>query len=314
MILALNANAALDRVIFIDRFTPGETMRTRREVDSVGGKGLDIAQVLASLGAQVQALSFIAGENGRLLERLFVQRHIPAELIWVEGETRVIYVIVETEAANRHSHITLSGYAVTADQCQQYLVRVARLASQAQWALIGGSLPDGAPSDFYRQVIDRLHANFVQSLIDCFGAPARAALDAAPDILKMNQSEFFETFGQHPNSPSEWMAAYHELKAIHGVANLVITCGADGILAFTATGAYQAHSPVQKEVNAAGSGDAASAALVLRLSHGDDWPGALRWAAAAGAAAVLTEGTAECRPEDVARLLPHVEVIPLKIA
>ena len=68
-----------------------------------------------------------------------------------------------------------------------------------------------------------------------------------------------------------------------------------------------------KEVNAAGSGDAVSAALGLHLSQGEDWPEALRHAVAVSGAVVLTEGTAECRLEDVARLLPQAQVTRLEL-
>lgn len=307
MILAMNANAAVDRVIFIDQFWPGETMRTNREVVSVGGKGLDIAQVLAALGAPVQALTFIAGENGRLLERLLSQRGIPVRFVWVEGETRVAYVIVETKV-NRHSHITLVGYEVTAAECQHYLENVARLAAGASWALMAGSLPGGAPTDFYRQVIDLLHDNGVKALIDCAGPACRSALSASPDILKMNLSEFGETFGTVPRSQAEWQAAYARFGDEYRIDSMVITMGADGILALTPEGTFRAKGPLLKEVNAAGSGDAVSAALVYYLSTGGGWPEALRRSIAVSGAVVLTEGTADFRPEDVDWLLPKAQV------
>jgi fructose-1-phosphate kinase PfkB-like protein len=87
-----------------------------------------------------------------------------------------------------------------------------------------------------------------------------------------------------------------------------LTLGREGILAITPDHAYLVAAPVQQEVNAAGSGDAVSAALAWRFLLGDDWRDALRWAAAAGAATVLTEGTAECRMADVLRILPETTI------
>ena len=63
-----------------------------------------------------------------------------------------------------------------------------------------------------------------------------------------------------------------------------------------------------KEVNAAGAGDAVSAAIVYRITQGDDWTQALTWAAAVSAAVVLTEGTAECSMTDIQNLYPKVWV------
>jgi sugar/nucleoside kinase (ribokinase family) len=48
--------------------------------------------------------------------------------------------------------------------------------------------------------------------------------------------------------------------------------------------------------------------LAWRFSLGDDWPEALRWAAAASAASVLAEGTGESHRPEVERLLPEAKV------
>ena len=93
-----------------------------------------------------------------------------------------------------------------------------------------------------------------------------------------------------------------------GLPALVITCGIDGILAITGEGEFLAVSPAQVEINSAGAGDAVSAAIAWRLSLGESWTEALRWGAAVSAAVVLTPGTADCNPEDVARILPDSQV------
>ena len=119
MILTINANAAVDIVMFIDRFNPGETMRPTRVVHSVGGKGLDSAVVLRAIGAPVKAITFAAGRNGETLARLLEDRQIETEILWLDGDTRVANVIVETDF-NRHSHITTPGYTVTAQDCENF--------------------------------------------------------------------------------------------------------------------------------------------------------------------------------------------------
>ncbi len=313
MILAVNANAAIDQVLFIDHFRAGGVMRPTRSVLSIGGKSLDAAMVLKVLGAPVQAVSFIAGQNGKTLAGLLESKGIPSDLIWLEGETRISYVIVETDL-NRHSHITTVGYTVAEQDCAEFMARVQLHAREAAWAVIGGSLPSGAPVTFYRQLIEILHQHGVKVLTDFPNQPALEMLPASPDIVKMNQAEFASTFaGQiadmHPASQTDWIRAGRKAMQVHSIQTLVITCGKDGILALTPGGTYHASAPHLQEVNAAGSGDAVSGTLAYRLSLGDAWEQALQWSAAVGAAVVLTEGTAECRMEDVLRLYPQTRVI-----
>lgn len=307
MILTINANAAVDLIFFIERFLPGETMRPARWLYSVGGKGLDTAVVLKALGAPQKAVSFIAGRNGELLASLLKERNIDADLIWLDGETRISHVIVETDL-RQHSHITTSGYTVSPRDCAVFQQRIQAQAASASWAVIAGSLPEGAPPSLYREITRLLHRSGVKVLIDCFGQPMREALAESPEIVKMNQAEFVTTFEVQPRSQADWRSAVDQEMRRHNIENFILTCGKQGILAFTPQACYQASAPQMEEVNGAGSGDAVSGALAYRLSLEETWEQALRWAAAAGAAVTLTEGTAECRFEDVHKIYPRTSV------
>ncbi len=311
MILTINVNAALDRVFFIERFIPNTHMRTDRAVLSVGGKGLDTALVLQTLGAPVRALSFIAGKNGETLAGLLEQQQISSDLIWLPGETRESIVIVETDL-NRHSHITTTGYTLRPEDIEQIFSRVEALAPQADWAVIAGTLPGGAPPHLYHDLIERLHRHGVKVLIDGFGPPILETLPAQPDIVKMNQAEFEETFNLNARGLEEWVKISKSEMERRKIGALVITCGKDGILAFTPAGVFHAGCIEVKEVNAAGAGDAVSAALAYRLSLGETWSQALAWAVATSAAVVLTEGTAEAHMADILELYPRAWVKQLE--
>jgi fructose-1-phosphate kinase PfkB-like protein len=178
------------------------------------------------------------------------------------------------------------------------------LAPQSDWAVLAGSLPAGAPPTLYRELIVRLHRHHVKALIDGFGAPILQTLPAHPEIVKMNQHEFQETFDVQARDFKELIFSCNNQMQIHEMQNLVITCGKDGILAFTQDGVFHAGCSEIKEVNAAGAGDAVSAALSYRLSLGDSWCEALIWAAATSAAVVITEGTAEAHMKDIQSFYP----------
>jgi 1-phosphofructokinase family hexose kinase len=312
MILTVTANAALDRVLFIDRFEPTGVMRAQRMVESVGGKGLDASVVLQTLQAPNKAVSFMAGRTGHALVEIMEQYGIQSDLIWIDGDIRTANVVVETEL-HRHSHIMTTGYSVTHADCDRFLERVRANLDHVHWIIMGGSLPAGAYPDLYRRVIDIGRQHGAKTLIDVPGQPALEALPAVPDILKMNRSEFTNTFDLHFDSLLELGFAARVLMVERKLSNLLITCGSDGILAVTRQNIYIATAPSQQAVNAAGAGDAVSASLVHRLILGDSWPESLRWAAATSAAVVLTEGTADCNMQDIERIYPHTEVKSLAI-
>lgn len=305
MILAINLNAAIDRIYFLDRFVPGAHNRAQKTLLNVGGKGLCVARVLKTLGAPHRAISFIAGKNGKALAKLLRQDGIDTQLIWVPGDTREANVIVETDL-NQHSHITTSGYSLNRAYCDQFLDKIKEIALGAKWAVIAGTVPPGTPNSFYKEIIELLHEYGVKVLIDSFGPPLLETLSVSPDVVKMNQDEFLDTFQiNSPKDLSDWISSGLRQMEISKIKALVLTCGKVGILAFTPEGIYHAGCKAQKEVNAAGAGDAASAALVHRFSSGDSWNEALPWAVATSAAVVMTEGTAECYQKDILEIYPQ---------
>jgi 1-phosphofructokinase family hexose kinase len=303
VILTINTNAALDRVIFIERFEAGTVMRASHSVDCVGGKGLDAAVVLSALGAPHLALSFIAGKTGELLVQALERYGVHHELVWVAGETRTANVIVES-AHHRHSHVMTPGYRVGEADCAKFLLRLTAHAPGTDWLILGGSLPPGAPADFYAQVIEVGAEVGAHTLIDCPGEPLVQAMAARPDIVKINREELGQTFGIDCPNLVELATPARALMEEKAIANLAITGGAEGILALTEQGTFLASGPRLEAVNAAGAGDAVSAGLAYHLALGDAWDEALRWAIAASSAVVLTEGTAECYLKDIQRIYP----------
>jgi 1-phosphofructokinase family hexose kinase len=321
MILTVTANAALDRLLVIDELKPATTMRASRTVDYVGGKGFDSSVALTGLGVPNRALGFLAGEIGRRLFTLLEGYGIQTEIVWVEGETRIAHVIVETRL-HRHSHIITQGYHVTPVDLQRFLERFEACLSGISWVILSGSLAPGLPPDFYGQLIEIAARESVPALVDVGGEPARQAGLVRPAVLKMNVQEFSATFGGDPSSTGELVAQARQVCEQLKLPALVLTRGEKGLLAIRQQEAYLASCPAQPAVSAAGAGDAVSAALAWRLAQsmaapatqnqaGDPWLDAMRWAAAAGTAGVLTEGTGELHLADVHRfyVLAQVEML-----
>lgn len=308
MFLTLTANAALDRVIFIEEFAPATTMRAPRFIECAGGKGFDVSVALRGLGQPTTALGFVAGYYGRLLIDVLMRYGIDCDPIWLPGETRLANVIVETARA-RHSHVMIGALPISAAGLETMLARYQAHLQTATWVVAAGSLPPGMPVTFYHTVVTLAHAAGKPVLIDATGAPLLAALDARPDVVKLNQEEFVDTFGLPGGDLTALIAAARRVHQEHALPSIVLTCGREGVVVVTAEAVVQAQAPVQRAVNAAGAGDAASAAIVWRRALGESWPATLRWAAAVSAASVGTEATAEVRLADVELLLPDVRTI-----
>ena len=312
MILTLTPNAALDRILFVDEIVPGTTMRCSGMVDHIGGKGLDASIALRMLGVETVGISFAAGATGQTVVRLVEGYGIQPEIIWLEGETRIAHVVVETKR-NRHSHLIAGSLPVPAQGVAEFEGRTRAHLARAEWVIAGGSLAPGLPVDWYRRLADLAQDAGVPVLFDISGPPALAVLSQPPAVLKMNWHEFETTFGIHATSLAALAADALHVARIHALPALVLTASEHGILACTPEGVFHAHCPPQVVFNAAGAGDSASAAIAWRLALGESWRETLRWAAAVSAASVLTDRTAVLDTAEVERLLPLAIVRPLEI-
>jgi len=307
VIVTVTLNSTVDRVIYIDSFRPGEVMRTTEMVTSVGGKGFDASVALRTFNEETVGIGFVAGHLGQELQRLLEAYGIQPELIWVDGETRLSNVIVEKDF-QRHSHIIVGALSVTPAHMQQLREKVEFWSQKTGWVVLGGSIPGSVPVDVYALGNGCVQGKGAKSLVDSSGKAVQALLKNPPDILKMNWAEFNQTFEAGAGGFDKLVAAASDVKLEKNLKNLVITCGKEGILGLTEQGDYLATSPAQQVVNAAGAGDAVSAALAHCLERGDEWAEALKWAAATGSAVVLTPGTADCYMEDIERLYRQTAV------
>ena len=89
---------------------------------------------------------------------------------------------------------------------------------------------------------------------------------------------------------------------------MALSLGAEGALLVTAEKALRARSVSVEVASTIGAGDSFVAGLVWALEREGDLERAFRYGMAAGAAALLSPGTALCQPGDVERLSRQVVV------
>jgi 6-phosphofructokinase 2 len=114
--------------------------------------------------------------------------------------------------------------------------------------------------------------------------------------------------GQTLTQEAEWLEASRSLVMAGKVEILTLTLGEGGALAVTRDGAWRAHAPSVQIVSTVGAGDSFLGAMILRLCSAADVAEALRYAVAAGTAALLAPGTELARPAETDRLLARVRV------
>ncbi len=192
-------------------------------------------------------------------------------------------------------------------------------AAQARWVVLAGSLPPGAPADWYAAMVGDLRSLDVAVAVDTSGPPLDAVfahLDtAAPDLLKPNAEELASVVGGDPEAiESDPTLAAQAASALveRGVAAVLATLGASGAVLVTADGAWHATPPPTTVVSTVGAGDSSLFGYLLGALRDHEPAERLRLAVAYGSAAAGLPGTTIPTPETIHPEL--VDVVELAIA
>jgi 1-phosphofructokinase family hexose kinase len=324
MILTVTANPTIDRVLFVRDFAMQDVVRAAREVVSPSGKGIDVSIILHVLGAPTVAVALNAGLTGDMLAALLAAQGVPCDFVPAGGHTRVAALIMD-QATGRQSTILAATLTAGPEHLDALAARVAAHAPQSWGLVCAGSLPPGLPVTAFAELLALGRAHGLVTLLDSSGAGLRHGLAGRPGILKVNARELAEVAAVQghelpalPEQPHRASLAPFaaflrgQIGAWAGEA-VVVTLGKAGALAVTAEGAHYAPALQVPLVSPAGAGDAVSAGLMLARRRGQTWADALRLGVAAAGAVVMNEGTAVCTADQVAALLPQVEVHALEI-
>lgn len=284
MILTVTPNPALDLTWHVDALSVGDTHRVLAGQSRAGGKGLNVARVLASRGVSVTALAPLGGEVGR--EFVDEARDAGLDLRTVplaNSETRRSVAIVD-RASSSATVLNEWGPTLSVAETDALVAQTHALARQAEAVAISGSMPPGLGEEALVRLIEAARASRHGVLVDTSGQALLTAAQAGARILKPNEHELAEATGTtDPQAGAEVLLS-------RGAHLVVVSLGERGLMMVHRDGrVLHAHLSHIVAGNATGAGDAVSSALVAALAtdpHLSDLEGLARRATAWGAAAV----------------------------
>ena len=288
MIYTVTFNPALDYVVRLPAFEPGEVNRTGSEDIQPGGKGINVSCVLGQLGVQSVALGFVAGFTGAALEEGLARRGVRTDFIRLpEGLTRInvkIKAFVETEINGR-------GPAIPAGALEELFRKLERLAA-GDVLVLAGSIPASLPSDIYQRILARLAPKGVLCAVDATGELLVKVLPYRPFLIKPNGHELGEIFGRTLSSDGE-IAECARLLQQKGARNVLVSMAGDGALLLDEGGNVHRLKAFKGKVkNSVGAGDSMVAGFLAGWLEKGDWAWALRLGSACGSATAFSDALA----------------------
>jgi tagatose 6-phosphate kinase len=309
VILVVCLNPALDITHHVPVVDWAGVNRPREVATRPGGKGVNVARTLLTLGAEVLVIGLAGGATGEALTAGLAAHGVPSELTPIAGETRRTFAVLD-EARQTVAMFNEAGPQVRADEFGEFLISFKRLLTGSEALVLSGSLPPGLPADTYATLIRTADAD-VPVMLDAHGEALRLGAAAGPAVVKPNLAELedlaagpLSLAGEGTGRPTVASAAA-ELRAA-GAGSVVVSLGPAGLYADTPAGSWRAVSAPVEAANPTGAGDAVTAGLTLGLVRGQPWPDRLRDAVALGTAAVLAPVAGEFRPDDYRRVVAGV--------
>ncbi len=205
----LTLSPAIDCTVQLDRpLEPGLLHLVREERVRPGGKGINVARVLAACGATVAAGGFLGQDNAAPFERLLAEEGIRDRFVRVPGETRRNLMLVH---AGQEYKINRPAFPEL--QYEEVFVRAAviQLAAGADVVVLSGVLPGRFPRDTYARIGRTLRAMGLSVVLDSSGDALRAGVAARPTLIKPNRVECGALLGRVLDSREALREACFEL-------------------------------------------------------------------------------------------------------
>ncbi len=331
MILVVCLNPALDITHHVENVDWAGVNRPTAVYARPGGKGVNVARTLHTLGTDVMLLGLVGGPTGNAIEVDLRTLRLSTAFTYTAGDTRRTFTVVDGSAADGRGAVALfnePGPEVSGAEWDKFRAQYSRVLAVAVQegpaaVVLSDSLPPGVPADAYATLIALAKTAGVPTLLDTSGTALRHGITAGPDVVKPNLDELAAlTSGEIHDSgclgtpqcaqTSTIMAADAVREA--GAQSVVVSLGPDGLLAVTGDGCWHARPPAVVTGNATGAGDAVVAALAHGLVSGRMWPARLRHAVVLGAAAVASPVAGEFVAADYAAGLETATVRELPAA
>lgn len=287
-VLAVNLNLAIDKTVLIPGFRQGSSFRVEEVLTIPGGKGINVARALKSLGTRSLITGFTAGHNGRWIRSALGRFGLPARVIHQEGgESRLCLSLVDGRGVS--TDVNEEGPEISPAAQRAMAGLIAREARKAKVVAVCGRMCRGLKAGYYKGLVKAAREAGAFSAFDTSSRSLKEGLAAGADIIKINSAEFSELSGGSfsPSSIERFFLRHFK----RGLRYLIVTDGASPSLAASSEGLW-ACVPVRlgRIVTPVGAGDSFMAGFLHGFLKGYSLAEKLAFGTGCAAADCLTLG------------------------
>ncbi|PFW58857.1 tagatose-6-phosphate kinase [Bacillus cereus] len=290
MILSVTMNPSVDISYSIHELKLDVVNRVEIVHKTAGGKGLNVARVIAQMEEVVLATGVLGGTIGEYIIQELNRGNIPNDFLKIKKESRNCIAILHE---GMQTEILESGPTLSKEEGATFLKKFECLLTTASLVTISGSLPKGLPTNFYYQMLEICNNNGIPVIMDSSGESLENALvhKEKPFAIKPNAAELSQLLGINVGVGiiDLKQALNHEL--FTGIEWIIVSMGGEGAFVKHGEDYYRVTIPKIEVVNPVGSGDATVAGLAVALHQNQTVETVLKTAMTTGMLNTMEAGT-----------------------
>ena len=290
MILTVTLNAAVARTLVVPSLTIGQRHRAPESITLAGGKGINVARSLRTLGVPVLATGFAGGRNGDAIRDGLSAAAIPFDLVEIEGYSRTSTAIIDPMARTQ-TEINEYGPEVNPSEVREFTRRLEHLMEYATAVVFAGSLPPNLDESFFVGLVRRSRERGLYTVVDSTPSVLRAVMKANPSLVSPNQHEAESVVGFDFIEEGDFIRSLSRLVELGASGACITSREGHSYLTVEDGRVISGLAPTVETLSPIGSGDAYLAGLLAGLLHRELVPvDAVRLAAGCAAANAETLG------------------------
>ncbi len=305
-IVTLTMNPAIDVNTSVDNVVVERKLRCTTPRREPGGGGINVSRAIKKLGGESLAVYACGGLTGRMLEGLLDDEGLNHVSIPIKDLTRENIIVYEKSTTHQY-RLCMPGPRLTGDELRAALDRISAMDPKPDYIVASGSLPPGAPKEFYAQVARLCGDLGIRAVVDTQGEPFRLALEEGVFLVKPNLRELGQLAECEIKDEKQMEDIARNIVRSGKCGIVVISLGAAGALIVSKELSEYIRAPAVPIKSKVGAGDSMVGGIVLGLVQGKTVKDAVVFGVAAGTAAVMTPGTELCRREDTERLFKEMK-------
>ena len=155
--------------------------------------------------------------------------------------------------AEQESEINGQGPHLSPQNLQDLFSKLENL-SDGDGLVLAGSIPNTLPADIYEKILEHLQGRNIHAVVDATGELLRKVLKYQPFLIKPNNHELGELFGQHLTTDEAIISHAQKLQQM-GARNVLVSMAGDGAILVDEGGGIHKRLPPQGHVvNSVGAG------------------------------------------------------------